>query len=137
VHGGSISQRGRGLKLARLILVVDDSASMRLLVTETLTRAGYDTVEATNGVEGLARARRRDVAGIVCDIHMPRMNGIEMVEQLRAENLDVPVMMLTTEGQIALIQRAKMAGAKSWMVKPFKPELLVKAVNKIAGAPYG
>jgi two-component system chemotaxis response regulator CheY len=120
--------------MARLILVVDDSASMRSLVGETLARAGYDTVEATNGVEGLERARRKDVAGIVCDINMPRMNGLEMLEALRAENLTVPVMMLTTEGQLALIDRAKKAGAKSWMVKPFNPELLIKAVHKIAGA---
>jgi two-component system, chemotaxis family, chemotaxis protein CheY len=122
--------------VSKLILVVDDSASMRSLVGETLARAGYDTVEATNGVEGLERARRQDVAGIVCDINMPRMNGLEMLEQLRAENLTVPVMMLTTEGQLALIERAKRAGARSWMVKPFNPELLIKAVNKIAGAPY-
>lgn len=121
--------------MARLILVVDDSASMRSLVGETLARAGYNTVEATNGVEGLERARRKDVAGIVCDINMPRMNGLEMLEQLRAENLTVPVMMLTTEGQLAMINRAKKAGAKSWMVKPFNPDLLVKAVYKIAGAP--
>ncbi len=121
--------------MARLILVVDDSASMRSLVGETLARAGYSTVEATNGVEGLERARKKDVAGIVCDINMPRMNGLEMLEQLRAENLTVPVMMLTTEGQLALIDRAKKAGAKSWMVKPFNPDLLVKAVNKIAGSP--
>lgn len=121
--------------MSKLILVVDDSASMRSLVGETLARAGYDTVEATNGAEGLERARRRDVAGIVCDINMPRMNGLEMLEQLRAENLSVPVMMLTTEGQLAMIERAKRAGAKSWMVKPFNPELLVKAVTKIAGPP--
>jgi two-component system, chemotaxis family, chemotaxis protein CheY len=121
--------------MARLILVVDDSASMRSLVGETLARAGYNTVEATNGVEGLERARRKDVAGIVCDINMPRMNGLEMLEQLRAENLTVPVMMLTTEGQLAMIDRAKKAGAKSWMVKPFNPDLLIKAVYKIAGAP--
>ena len=58
-----------------------------------------------------------------------------LLEQLRAENLTVPVMMLTTEGQLAMIDRAKRAGAKSWMVKPFNPDLLIKAVNKIAGAP--
>ena len=123
--------------MSKLILVVDDSASMRSLVGETLNRAGFETVEATNGAEGLARARKQDVDGVICDINMPRMNGLEMLEALRAESLNVPVMMLTTEGQIALIERAKRAGAKSWMVKPFNPELLIKAITKIAGAPYG
>jgi two-component system chemotaxis response regulator CheY len=121
--------------MARIILVVDDSASMRSLVGETLARAGYDTAEAMNGAEGLERARKNDLAAIVCDVNMPRMNGLEMLEALRAEHLTVPVMMLTTEGQLALIDRAKKAGAKSWMVKPFNPDLLIKAVNKIAGGP--
>jgi two-component system, chemotaxis family, chemotaxis protein CheY len=121
--------------MAKTILVVDDSESMRSLLATTLRRAGYDTAEAFNGIDGLAQAKKNGPAAIVCDINMPAMNGLEMLEQLRADNFKTPVVMLTTEGQPALIQRARRAGAAGWMVKPFKPEALLATIQKLAGFP--
>jgi two-component system chemotaxis response regulator CheY len=66
---------------------------------------------------------------------MPRMNGLVLVEKLRDERIGVPVIMLTTEGQPALVQRAKKAGAKGWMVKPFNPDSLIAAINRLTSAP--
>jgi two-component system chemotaxis response regulator CheY len=119
--------------MAKTILVVDDSESMRALVGATLREAGYQITEAHDGNAGLAQARSAGPAAIVCDINMPGMNGLEMLEALRAEKLTMPVVMLTTEGHPSLIQRARKAGASGWMIKPFKPELLVGAIKKIAG----
>ena len=121
--------------MGKLILIVDDSASMRTLVASTLAKAGYQTVEAADGVEGLDRVKRHELSAIVCDINMPRMNGLELVERLRDDKIAVPVIMLTTEGQPALVQRAKKAGAKGWMVKPFNPESLIAAINRLTAAP--
>ncbi len=97
-----------------------------------LTQAGFAVTEAVDGVDGLAH-----VAGsamVICDVNMPRMNGLEMLERLHADPkyAGIPVLMLTTEGQPSLVERAKKAGAKGWVIKPFKADLLVAAVKKIA-----
>jgi two-component system chemotaxis response regulator CheY len=72
---------------------------------------------------------------VICDVNMPLMNGLDMLEKLHADakHASVPVVMLTTEGQPALIDRAKKAGAKGWIVKPFKPDLMLAAVTKLLG----
>ena len=71
---------------------------------------------------------------VLCDVNMPRMGGLEMLELVSAKGMlgALPIVMLTTEGQPALVQRAKAAGAKGWIVKPFKPELLVATIRKLA-----
>jgi two-component system chemotaxis response regulator CheY len=118
------------------ILVVDDSATVRQQVGMALGQAGYTVLEAADGVEGLAALDRDDVALVICDVNMPRMNGLEMLDRLKQDSrlAQIPVVMLTTEGHPALVERAKKAGAKGWIVKPFKAELMIAAVGKLVGA---
>jgi two-component system, chemotaxis family, chemotaxis protein CheY len=118
----------------KTILIVDDSASVRGQIREVLGTAGFQTLEAADGVEGLqAIVAHDDLAGVVCDINMPRMSGLQMLEFLRARGrlASLPVVMLTTEGQASLVQQAKVAGAKGWVMKPFKPAALIAAVLKV------
>ena len=119
------------------ILVVDDSSSVRQQVAHVLGGAGFTVVEAQDGADGLDQIRRNaDLAAVLCDVNMPRMNGIELVEMVRADGgrPSLPILMLTTESQPGLIQRAKQLGAKGWIIKPFKPELLLAAIRKVTGA---
>ena len=112
------------------ILVVDDSETVRQQLRLVLDPAGYGVVEAFDGQDGLEKAKgATDISMIICDVNMPRMNGLDMISQLKASGSSIPIVMLTTEGQPALIKRAKEAGAKGWIVKPFKPELLLAAVK--------
>lgn len=121
--------------MAKKVLVVDDSRIVRQQVGIALKEAGYEVVEAEDGADGLAKIRaNQDVATVICDVNMPKMNGIEMVEAVKQGPFkDLPIVMLTTEGQPELIQRAAKAGAKGWIVKPFKPDLLIGAIKKLAG----
>ena len=115
------------------VLVVDDSMMVRKQVGAALKGQGYDVVEAVDGADALEKiAGNPNVRLIVCDVNMPRMNGLEFLEQLSAKNSAVPVVMLTTEGQPELIQRAKSLGAKGWLVKPFKPDYLTATAKKLA-----
>ncbi|MBL8803757.1 MAG: response regulator [Planctomycetes bacterium] len=118
------------------ILVVDDSATMRQQVRQVLTGGGFEVVEAVDGQDGLAKVTAdKDVKVMILDVNMPRMNGIELAEALHANGrmaAGLNVVMLTTEGHAELIARAKAAGAKGWIVKPFKPDLLLAAVKKMA-----
>jgi len=121
--------------LAKKILSVDDSATVRQQVRSALLSASFEVVEAADGVEGLeAIVERDDLAAVICDVNMPRMGGLELLQLAGAKGklVGLPVLMLTTEGQPALVQKAKAAGAKGWIVKPFKPELLVATVRKLA-----
>lgn len=119
-----------------VVMVVDDSATVRSQAGRALAGAGFSVLEATDGVDALEKLKATPkVALIVCDVNMPRMNGIEFIESLAKEASRPPVLMLTTEGHPQLIQRAKSFGAKGWMIKPFKPELLVAAARKLAAAP--
>lgn len=117
------------------VLVIDDSDTVRQQVRLSLSPAGYDILEAVDGLEGLAQLRGNgDLAAALCDVNMPRMNGLEMIAAARAEGVQTPIIMLTSEGQPSLIRRAKESGARGWIVKPFKVELLLAAVNKITSA---
>jgi len=118
--------------MGALIMVVDDSAMIRMQVKRTLTGAGFEVVDAKDGQD----AADKITAGtrpkmIVCDVNMPRMNGLEFLEFLHGTGLKVPVIMLTTEGQPDMIRKARSLGAKGWLVKPFKPDLLLGAAKKI------
>jgi len=118
------------------VLVIDDSMMIRRQVGQALIGAGFSVIEATDGVDGLQKLTTSpDTRLVVCDVNMPRMSGIEFLEALRRaeNNADVPVVMLTTEGQPELVQRAKALGAKGWIVKPFKPDLLIAAAKKLTG----
>ena len=121
--------------MSKKILIVDDSATMRQQVNFTLSKSGFTVVEANDGQEGIAKIKEhQDLALIISDVNMPVMNGIEMLEEIKKQQLSskVPCIMLTTEGKAELIERAKLAGVKGWIVKPFKPEQLVAIVTKIA-----
>jgi two-component system chemotaxis response regulator CheY len=116
------------------ILIVDDSATVRQQVRTALSGAGFEIIEAADGVEGLeAIVTRSDVAAVVCDVNMPRMGGLEMLEMVSAKGKlpGLPILMLTTEGQPALVKQAKAAGARGWIVKPFKSEVLLATVRKL------
>lgn len=116
------------------ILVVDDSATVRQQVRAALADTGFEIVEAADGVEGLdAIVARQDLAAVVCDVNMPRLGGLQLLEMLNEQGKvpALPVVMLTTEGQPALMQRAKAAGARGWLVKPFKPATLVATLRKL------
>jgi two-component system chemotaxis response regulator CheY len=117
-------------------LVIDDSATVRQEVSQCLTRVGFEVLEAADGQSG-AEAIDKDatISVVICDVNMPRMNGIDMLISVKShpKNASLPILMLTTDGQPALIKRAKEAGAKGWVVKPFNPVQLVAAVQKLAG----
>lgn len=113
------------------VMIVDDSLVVRQQVGNTLTQAGFDVVQAVDGQDALEKLQSETVALVVCDVNMPRMNGLEFLEAVGREGKKLSVVMLTTEGQHSLIQRAKQSGAKGWIVKPFKSELLVAAVRRL------
>jgi len=117
------------------ILIVDDSATVRQQVRLALTEGGFEVVEARDGLEGAETIESRtDISLVICDVNMPRMNGLDMLERVKGggQRADLPVVMLTTEGQPSLIKRAKKNGAKGWIVKPFQAAQLVAAARKLA-----
>ncbi|MEO8553942.1 MAG: response regulator [Kofleriaceae bacterium] len=119
--------------MSKKILVVDDSPTIRQQVSHALIQAGFATVEAVDGVDALAKVDAT-TALMICDVNMPRMGGLDLIEKLRTDptSAGVPVLMLTTEGNPRHIERAKRAGAKGWIIKPFKADLLVAAARKLA-----
>lgn len=122
--------------MAAKVLIVDDAATVRQQVRVALQQAGFETVEAVDGVEGIEQlGAHRDVRLIIADINMPRMDGIEMLGAIGKDPAlaGVPILMLTTEGNPELVRRAKEAGAVGWIVKPFKAHLLVAAAQKLVG----
>jgi two-component system, chemotaxis family, chemotaxis protein CheY len=119
------------------ILIIDDSTTVRHQVRAALLGNGFEILEAADGVEGLSTiVEHQDLAAVVCDVNMPRMGGLQMLELAKAKGLlaTLPVVMLTTEGQASLVQQAKSLGAKGWIVKPFKPELLVLTMRKLTSS---
>ncbi len=120
--------------MAKTILIVDDSSSLRMVVKMALVRAGYDVLEASDGVQGLAQLdKAAKVHLIVSDVNMPNMDGIAFVAQVKQHprHKFTPVVMLTTEGQDAKKEQGRAAGAKAWIVKPFNPPQLLDAVSKL------
>jgi two-component system chemotaxis response regulator CheY len=120
--------------MAKIILIVDDSSSMRTVVRIALEREGFQVIEAGDGREALLLLERTPkVHLIVSDVNMPNMNGFEFVTQvkLHARHKFAPVIMLTTEVDDSKKQQGRTAGAKAWIVKPFKPPQLLDAVSKL------
>jgi two-component system, chemotaxis family, chemotaxis protein CheY len=122
--------------MSATILVVDDSLMVRQQVGRALGGAGFTIVEASDGVDALEKlAAFPHTKLVVCDVNMPRMNGIEFLESLATNASAPPVVMLTTEGQPDIIHRARALGAKGWIVKPFKADLLVAAAKRLTASP--
>ena len=122
--------------MSKKIVIIDDSRTARQQVKSALAAGGYEIIEAADGREGLSQiASHLDAALVICDVNMPNMNGIEMLKTLRVETpaAQMPIIMLTTEALPELLQQAKQAGAKGWIVKPFKPDMLQAAVRKLVG----
>lgn len=117
------------------ILTVDDTASMRQMISFTLGSAGYEVIQAADGEEALKLAQSRKVDLVIADVNMPNMDGITLVKSLRAlESYKfTPILMLTTESQAGKRDQGKSAGATGWIVKPFNPEQLVNVVKKVLG----
>jgi two-component system, chemotaxis family, chemotaxis protein CheY len=119
--------------VSKTILVVDDSTSMRQMVSFTLREAGFDVLEGANGQEALTRVQGKSVALVVTDLNMPLMDGLTLIRQLRAkpEFKFTPILMLTTESQQEKKMEGKAAGATGWIVKPFQPDQLLQVINKV------
>lgn len=117
------------------ILVVDDSPVVRQQVRIALGSAGFEVIEAGDGLDAVEQLTRHTPAVVICDVNMPRMDGIELLEHVAADPRwrDVPFVMLTTVSSSSSVERAKRAGAKGWMVKPFKADLLTAATRRLAG----
>mgnify|MGYP001111185182 CR=1 FL=1 len=116
------------------ILAVDDSASMRQMVSFTLKNAGFDVTEAKDGVDALEVAQSNDFDLVITDVNMPAMDGISLVKHLRAlpSFKFTPILMLTTESGTDKKSEGKAAGATGWIVKPFNPEQLLAVIKKVA-----
>jgi two-component system, chemotaxis family, chemotaxis protein CheY len=120
--------------MAATILTVDDSKSIRQMVTFTLQQAGYQVIEAEDGQDALTKLTPA-VKLVLSDLNMPNMNGIELIKAIRANPSSkfLPVVMLTTESDGGIKQAGRAAGATGWIVKPFNPEQLLAVVKKVLG----
>jgi len=119
--------------MAKTIMTIDDSASIRQVVGITLKKAGYEVLEACDGRDALGKLTGQKVHLILCDVNMPNMDGIAFLKEIRqvAAYKFTPIIMLTTESQDAMKQAGKAAGARAWVVKPFKPEQMLSAIEKL------
>ena len=115
------------------ILVVDDSTTMRQMVSFTLTDAGHEVTEAPDGSRALEAARAKKFDLVITDVNMPGMNGLDLVKSLRAlgEFKFTPILVLTTESGQDVKSRGREAGATGWIVKPFSPEVLIQTLRKV------
>lgn len=120
--------------MSKVILIVDDSPSVRQVVGITLKGAGYQVIEAVDGEDALNKLEGQKVNLIVSDVNMPNMDGLTLVQKIKENDAYkfTPVLMLTTESDASMKERGKAAGAKAWLVKPFQPALLLSAVSKLA-----
>ena len=116
-----------------LILAVDDSPSMRKMVSFTLTGAGYQVVEAVDGVDAYEKALAQSFDLVLTDQNMPRLDGLGMTRKLRdhPQFKTVPILMLTTESSDLMKQAGRAAGATGWLVKPFDPARLLEVIKKV------
>lgn len=121
--------------MAKTVLTVDDSASIRQMVAFTLKSAGYSVIEAVDGQDGLDKAKANAVDLVLTDQNMPKMDGLTLIKTLRglSQFRVTPILMLTTESSDAMKAQGKAAGATGWLVKPFDPQKLLEVVKKVIG----
>ncbi len=119
------------------VLVVDDSLVIRQMVSRMLTGAGFSVVAAKDGVDALEKlGQMGETALVVCDVNMPNMSGMELLEELRiARKNTVPFVMLTTEAEAAMAARAKSMGANGWLIKPVNADVLLSTARKLTATP--
>lgn len=119
--------------MSKTILVVDDSASLRQVVGIALKSAGYTVIEGCDGKDALAKLNGQKIHLVISDVNMPNMDGISFVKAMKAMPAYrfTPVIMLTTESAEARKAEGQAAGAKAWVVKPFRPEVMLNAVQKL------
>ncbi|MBS1191843.1 MAG: response regulator receiver protein [Rhodocyclaceae bacterium] len=119
--------------MSKTIMIVDDSASLRQVVSMTLKGAGYEVIEACDGRDALAKLKGQRVHLVISDVNMPNLDGIGFVQELKKDPSYkfTPVIMLTTEAQEARKQEGQAAGARAWVVKPFQPQQMLGAVAKL------
>ncbi len=122
--------------MAKTILAVDDSGSLRQMVAFSLKAAGYDVVQAVDGQDGLNKAKEKTVDLVLTDQNMPIMDGLTLIKNLRqlGSYQKVPILMLTTESSDEMKTKGKAAGANGWLVKPFDPKRLIEVVQKVIGS---
>jgi two-component system chemotaxis response regulator CheY len=136
VHRTSLPKLTCGVAIMARILAVDDSASMRQMVSLTLQSAGYEVLSAVDGDDALRQASSgAPVDLVITDVNMPNMDGIALVRELRLlpQYKGVPLLVLTTEASVEKKMAGKEAGATGWIVKPFNPERLLETVTKVLG----
>jgi two-component system, chemotaxis family, chemotaxis protein CheY len=121
--------------MGKVVLTVDDSASIRQMVAFTLKSSGYEVVEAVDGEDGLNKAKSKNADLVLTDQNMPRMDGLTLIKTLRGlpQYRSVPILMLTTESSDAMKAAGRAAGATGWLVKPFDPQKLLEVVRKVIG----
>ncbi len=121
--------------MGKTVLAIDDSASIRQMVSFTLKSSGYDVIEAVDGMDGLDKAKASNVSLVLTDQNMPRMDGLTLIKSLRGmpQYRATPILMLTTESSDAMKAQGRTAGATGWLVKPFDPQKLVEVVKKVIG----
>ena len=115
------------------ILAVDDSASMRKMVSFTLIGAGFKVVEAVDGVDAYEKAQQHSFSLVLTDQNMPRLDGIGLTRKLREHPnfAQTPILILTTESSDQMKQAGRAAGATGWLVKPFDPQRLIEVIHKV------
>ncbi len=119
----------------KVIMTVDDSSSVRQMVSFTLKNAGYDVLEAVDGRDALYKVNSAKVHMVITDLNMPNLDGIGLIRALRSSDSYkfTPIVMLTTESQVEKKMEGKSAGATGWIVKPFQPDQLIAVVRKVLG----
>lgn len=121
--------------MSKIILIIDDSPTIRISVELAIKSLGHPVEGAENGVDALEKIkaikeRGDDILLIICDINMPQMGGIEFIDEFKKEDKYTPIIVLTTESGDESVQKGKDAGASGWLIKPFKPEELLRVVEK-------
>lgn len=121
--------------MGKVIMTVDDSSSIRQMVSFTLKEAGYNVVEAVDGKDALSKLNSAQVNMLITDLNMPNMDGISLIKNVRSNSSTkfIPIIMLTTESQAEKKMEGKAAGATGWIVKPFNQDQLIAVVKKVLG----
>jgi two-component system, chemotaxis family, chemotaxis protein CheY len=131
---GQAPERAEQQDMAKRILTIDDSKTIRDMLMLTLVDAGFDVLQAVDGKDGLNVLDREQVDVVITDINMPIMDGYEVIRHMRSNSAHktTPILVLTTESEADKKNLARAAGATGWMVKPFDPDRLIATINKVA-----